>query len=139
MGRIVWRIIFVVSIGLNAAFLIHLLSGHACLTASSRELNLSAQQQNQLQQLRLNYHRLNESVRKEIAGCQERMLAELNREKIDKKQINQCIEKIGNLQKKLQQNTVEEIIQVKEFLSPQQCNCLIDQLKTRMKKQGGRP
>lgn len=139
MGRIVWRIVFVVSIGLNAAFLIHLLSGHAGLTASSGEMSLSAQQQNQLQQLRSNYHRLNESVRKEIADCQERMLAELNKEKIDKEQINRCVEKISDLQKKLQQNTVEEIIQVKEFLSPQQCNCLIDQLKSRMKKQGGQP
>jgi len=129
--KIIPGIIFVLSLSFNTAFLIRMLTAHPAHSETAENylnLNLSEQQKKQMEPIRLKMHKENEAVKKQIAQCQEKLLTALKTEPVDKKAINQCIENISDLQKKIQLNTIEEIIQVKKYMNTEQCNCLIDGL-----------
>lgn len=124
--KIVPGIIFILSISFNVAFIIHLATARSSAGAGQIELDLSEQQKKLLEPVRMEMHRENESIKKQISRCQEKLLAALKNEPVDKNTINQCIENISGLQKQIQENTIEEIIRVKKYMNPDQCNCLID-------------
>ena len=131
--KIIPAIIFILSLSFNAAFLIHMLTAHAAHSETMEKeiplnLNLSEQQKKQLEPFRLKMHRENEVIRKKITQCQKELLSALKTEPVDKKAIDQCIENISQLQKEVQLNTIEEILQVKKHMNPEQCNCLINGL-----------
>jgi len=133
--KIVFGLIFVISLSFNAAFLIHQFTVHPSHTetpANQMPLELTDQQKKKMEPIRLKIHQDNEAIKKQIHQCQEKLLAALKNEPVDKKAIYQCIDNINDLQKKIQKNTVEEIIQVRKYMSPDQCNCLIEGLGTAM-------
>jgi Spy/CpxP family protein refolding chaperone len=133
--KFILGIIFILSLSLNAAFLINLLTVHPSHTETQEnppELNLTNQQKKQMEPIRVKIHRDNEAIKKQIHQCQEKLVTALKAEPVDKQAINQCIDNISNLQKKIQQNTIEEIIQVKKYMNPDQCNCLIEGLGAAM-------
>jgi Spy/CpxP family protein refolding chaperone len=101
---------------------------HAETQENLPELNLTNQQKKQMEPIRLKIHKDNEAIKKQIHQCQEKLVAALKTEPVDKQAIYQCIDNISNLQKKIQQNTIEEIIQVRKYMNPDQCNCLIEGL-----------
>ena len=121
-------IIFILSLSFNAAFIIHLTTSSSKAEASHTKLNLSEHQKKIMEPIRIKMHRENEAIKKQITQCQEKLLAALKTDPVDKDAINGCLENIGNLQKKVQQNTIEEIIRIRKFMNPEQCNCLIDSL-----------
>ena len=126
---------FILSLSFNAAFLIHLFTAHPSPSqteANSMQLHLTEQQKRQIEPLRLKIHKDNEAIKTEIRQCQEKLMAALKTDPLDKQAIYRCIDNINNLQKKIQQNTVEEIIQVSKFMNPDQCNCLIEGLGAAM-------
>jgi len=122
--------IFVLSISFNAAVIMHMTTSHSRAEASNRniELNLSGHQKKIMEPIRIKMHRENEAIKKQITQCQEKLLAALKTDPVDKDAINGCLENISSLQKKVQQNTIKEIIQIRKFMNPEQCNCLIDSL-----------
>lgn len=129
--KFILGIIFILSLSFNAAFLIHLFTAHpshAETPANQMHLDLTGQQKKQMEPIRLKIHRDNEAIKKQIHQCQENLLAALKSEPVNKQAIYECIDNISNLQKKIQQNTVEEIIQVRKYMNPDQCNCLIEGL-----------
>lgn len=135
ISKIILGILFILSISFNAAFLINLLTAETTHTETSENplnLNLTEQQEKQVETVRAKMHRENQAIKKQIAQCQEDLLKALKQEPVDKAAINGYIENISNLQKKIQQNTIEEIIQVKKYMNPDQCNCLIEGLGTAM-------
>ncbi len=135
MSKIIPAILFILSISFNAAFLINLLTAQTTHTKTSENplnLNLTEQQEKQVEAVRVKMHRENQAIKKQIAQCQEDLLKALKQEPVDKAAINGCIENISSLQKKIQQNTIEEIIQVKKYMNPDQCNCLMEGLGTAM-------
>jgi len=121
-------IIFVLSLSFNAAFIIHLVSSSSKTETSHTELKLSKHQKKMMEPIRIKMHRENETIKKQITQCQEKLLAALKTDPIDKEAINGCLKNISSLQKKVQQNTIEEIIQIRKFMNPEQCNCLLDSL-----------
>jgi Spy/CpxP family protein refolding chaperone len=126
---------FILSLSFNAAFIIHLFTAqpaHTETLPNQMQLDLSEQQKKQIEPLRLKMHRDNEAIKTEIRQCQEKLMAALKTVPPDKQAIYRCIDNINNLQKKIQQNTVEEIIQVSKFMNPNQCNCLIQGLGAAM-------
>jgi Spy/CpxP family protein refolding chaperone len=134
-GKIILGILFILSISFNAAFLINLLNAQTTHTETSENplnLNLTEQQEKQVETVRVKMHRENQAIKKQIAQYQEDLLKALKQEPVDRAVINGCIENISSLQKKIQQNTIEEIIQIKKYMNPDQCNCLIEGLGTAM-------
>jgi Spy/CpxP family protein refolding chaperone len=135
--KIVFGLIFILSLSFNAALLIHLITAHpshAETPANQMPMDLTDQQKKQMEPIRLKIHKDNEAIKKEILQCQEKILTALKNEPVDKQAIYQCIDNISHLQKKIQQNTVEEIIQIRRYMNPDQCNCLIEGLGTAMKQ-----
>ena len=135
MNKIIPGILFILSISFNVAFLINLLTARTSHTETSKNqmnLNLTEQQEKQMEAIRVKMHRENQAIKKQIAQCQEDLLKALKQEPVDKAAINGCIENISRLQKKIQQNTIEEIIQIKKYMNPEQCNCLMEGLWTAM-------
>jgi Spy/CpxP family protein refolding chaperone len=134
-GKIIFTIVFIVSLSFNAAFIIHLITAHPAHSTSQgtqMKLDLTHEQKKQIEPIRARMHRENEAIKKQIAQCQEKLLAALNADPVDKDAVNKCIESISNWQKKIQQNTIEEIIQVRKHMNPEQCNCLMHGLGTAM-------
>ena len=130
MMRGIIRVFFILSISLNIAFAVYLFS--SATTKENNNLQLTAPQIKVVKEIRQNVHQENEKIKKEIIQCQKDMLVALKKEKVNKETISQCIDKISNLQKKIQLNTIDEILQVKEKLNQHQCNCLIDDLGTKL-------
>jgi Spy/CpxP family protein refolding chaperone len=134
-GKIIITIIFVLSLSFNAAFIIHLINAHPAHSASQEtpvKLDLTDEQKKQIEPIRTKMHRENEAIKKQIAQCQEKLLSALKSDPVDKNAINNCLENISSLQKKIQQNTIEEIIHIREHMNPEQCNCLIEGLGSAM-------
>jgi Spy/CpxP family protein refolding chaperone len=125
-------IIFILSLSFNAAFIIHLVSYSSKTEASHTKLKLSEHQKKMIEPIRIKMHRANEAIKKQITQCQEKLLTALKTDPADKDAINGCLKNISNLQKKVQQNTIEEIIQIRKFMNPEQCNCLLDSLSAVM-------
>ena len=118
MFRIILGTAFILSLSFNIAFLIHMFTAHPVHSETAENhvnLNLSEQQKKLMEPIRLKMHKENEAVKKQIVKCQEKLMAALKTEPVDKEAINQCIEHISDLQKKIQLNTIEEIIQVKKI------------------------
>ena len=135
INKFIFGLIFVLSLSFNAAFLIHLIiahPSHAETAANQMPMDLTDQQKRQMEPIRLKIHKDNETIKKEILQCQEKLLTALKTQPVDKQAIYQCIDNISNLQKKIQQNTVEEIIQIRKYMNPDQCNCLIEGLGAAM-------
>ena len=129
--KIIFELIFILSLSFNAAFLIHQFTVHPShpeTSANQMPMDLTDQQKKQMEPIRIKIHKDNEAIKKQILQCQERLLAALKNEPVDKKAIYQCIDNINDLQKKIQKNTVEEIIQIRKYMNPDQCNCLIEGL-----------
>ena len=134
-GKMIPVIIFILSLSFNIAFLIHMITSHPAHSEAAEyhmNLNLSEEQKKLMEPIRLKMHRENEAVKKQIMKCQAKLMAALKTEPVDKEAINRCIENISDLQKKIQLNTVEEIIRIRKYMSTEQCNCLIDNLGTAM-------
>ena len=132
MGRIVWRIVVVLSISLNLAFIGSILFPGSTDGERGAPLKLSELQKQQVMQIQQTIHKKNEVIKKKIASCQKDLLAALNQENIDKVKINQCIEDISALQKEIQLNAVDQILQMRQHLDKNQCNCLMNELEAGM-------
>jgi Spy/CpxP family protein refolding chaperone len=133
--KIVFGLIFVLSLSFNAALLIHQFTAqpsHAETPSNQMPLDLTEQQKKQMEPIRLKIHKDNEAIKKEILQCQEKLLTALKTEPVDKQAIHRCIDNISHLQKKIQKNTVEEIIEIRKYMNPDQCNCLMEGLGAAM-------
>ena len=133
--KIIFGVIFVISLGFNTAFLIHRFTAHSSQAetpVNQMPLVLTDQQKKQIEPIRLKIHLDNEAIKNQIHQCQEKLLTALKSDPVDKKVIYRCIDNINDLQKKIQKNTVEEIIQVRKYMNPDQCNCLIKGLGVAM-------
>jgi Spy/CpxP family protein refolding chaperone len=136
-NRLFLRIIFILSLSFNAAFLIQLLSparAHSEAVGEPAALNLSDRQKQRIGPVRMELHKENEAIKQQIVRHQQELLAVLKKEPIDRAEANRCIDKINGLQKKIQQNTVEEIIRIRQYMTDHQCNCLIDGIGAAMQQ-----
>lgn len=129
-------IIFILSLSFNAAFLIYLFTPKIFSKAeppgNELKLELTEQQKKHLEPAQVKFHRENEAIKSQIAECQQKLLDTLKTDPIDRTEINNCIENINNLQKEIQQNTIEEILLLRQHINTDQCNCLMEGLNAAM-------
>lgn len=130
MVRIILRLIFILSISFNIAFILHLL-GHSP-DQKNIQLNMTEKQREYVNRIHLKVHKDNKEIKDRIRQCQKDLMKALKEEELNHEQVSKCIDEINNLQKKIQLNTIEEIIQVKKVLNKHQCDCLIDGLNQRL-------
>ena len=129
-------IIFVISLSLNAAFIIYLFTPKIFpkpeTSINKMKLELTEEQKKHLEPSQVKIHRENENIKSQITQCQQKLLTALKADPIDRTEINNCIEKINELQKKIQQNTIEEILLLRQHINTDQCNCLMEGLNAAM-------
>lgn len=135
-GKIIAIAVFILSLSINAAFVVHMFSTHPETEREgvppSHDLNLTEDQKKQIKPIRSKTQQRNESVKQEMARCKASLLEALRKDPVDRETVYKCIDTISDLQKKVQLNTVEEIIQVRSLMSQHQCNCLINNMAVAM-------
>jgi Spy/CpxP family protein refolding chaperone len=134
MARITLRVLFVISLAFNVAFVLHLITSHPGGGGSIPDLNLTSDQERRMRDIRMLIHRENEPIKGQIRLCQEKLMAALRAEKVDLKVANSCVESIGRLQKRIQENSVRELVEFKKVLSPEQCDCLIEGITAQLNR-----
>jgi hypothetical protein len=119
---------------MNMAFLVNLL--FPAQTSAGEEgvetLILSDEQKEKAGEIRLMMHHRNEVVRAMIRTEQKTMISLLRQENVDRGKLNRTVEKIARLQRQIQNNTIEEILLMKDMLDGEQCRCLLNNLNTKM-------
>lgn len=123
MARIILRAMFILSISLNIAWVAFMFSHPS--EKGEIQLNLTDQQKKKVNKIHMEIHRENESVKAKIIEHQKDLLYALKEKEIDREKVGKCLDQISSLQKKIQQNTVKEIIQIKKYLDSDQCDCLL--------------
>jgi hypothetical protein len=134
MARIVWRIVIVLSISLNLAFLGSMLFSTNTVEEQRAPLNLSEKQKQEVAKIQLTIHRKNELIKGKIVACQKDLLAAISQEHTDRSKINKCIEDISVMQREIQMNAVDQILQIRQHLDKDQCDCLMKELAADMGK-----
>lgn len=149
MKRTLLRIVFILSISFNAAFVLHLVKMNAesqpaseasqqtGSTIVSMNLGLTPSQMEKIRPVQNAMRKQNDRIKNEINGCRGKLLNALKQQEIDRSAVNAYIDQLSGLQNQLQKNTVEEIIQVREYMNDFQCNCLIGCLEASMDGKGG--
>ena len=136
MGRIVWRIVFVLSLSLNLAFVGSLVFSDSVAEGQSSSLILSEKQKQEVARIQQIVRQKNESIKRKLFACQRDLLTALNQDHVDKDKITKCIEDISTMQKQIQMNAVDQILQIRQHLDKSQCNCLMKELEAGMAKTG---
>ena len=136
--KLIFRVVLILSLAFNAAAVLHFIRtpSTAAPPAQTQKtpLNLTTQQKQKMEPVRRKLHKQNTEIKKQITTCQQKLLTALNKDPVDKPEVTQCIETISDLQKQLQLNTIEEIIQMKKHMNPTQCTCMINNLDNAINK-----
>lgn len=135
MGKIALRLIFILSISFNLAFLAHLfLSPEKSQAQDSLmgELHLSKEQSEKIRSASSLIDRENLDLKAKVAQCQQELIKSLQDPEVDREKAFQCIKDINALQQKIQENTIKKILICKEHLSEDQCTCLMDNMCKKM-------
>jgi Spy/CpxP family protein refolding chaperone len=135
MGKIALRLLFILSVSFNLAFLGNLLIGPEKSEARDNFLNeirLSKEQAEKIRAASGSIDSENRELTAKIAKCQQNLIQWLQEPQVDKEKAFQCIRDINALQHKIQENTIKKILVCKEHLSGDQCSCLMDNMCKKM-------
>jgi hypothetical protein len=134
MGRLIPRLLFLLSLAFNAAFLVYLLTGtRPPATANMANLpRLTAESRQQMRLLRRELQPQYARLQNRLTEVQTQLLTALRADPVDTKEVDACLQNISAVQLEWQQVTVAEILQCKHFLSSRDCACLLERLGTGM-------
>lgn len=145
-GKIIIRILFLFSLGLNIALGIHFLN-HPANSRNAGDVEnksavgskfdktalvLSQKQTQDLKQIRTQYMKTYDDLHQKMANYQAELLTLLKADKIDREKLSICLNNINQTNRDLQAQTVEEILDSKKHLSSEQCQCLLDKVGENM-------
>ncbi|MCK4765700.1 MAG: periplasmic heavy metal sensor [Candidatus Aminicenantes bacterium] len=135
MGKIILRLLFILSLSFNIAFTAHLFLSPKKSPArdeSIKELNLTKEQQEKIRSASAAIDRENRELSAKVAECREELLKVLQAREVDKEKASQCIKDISVLQQQIQENTIKKILISKQHLSHEQCRCFMDNIGKKM-------
>jgi Spy/CpxP family protein refolding chaperone len=135
MGKIALRLLFILSLSFNAAFLGQLLFSPEKSKAGDNflnELRLSKEQGEKIRAASEFIDRENRELTAKIKKCQQNLIQSLQEPQVDKEKAYQCINDINALQQKIQENTIKKILICKEHLTRDQCSGLMDNMCKKM-------
>jgi Spy/CpxP family protein refolding chaperone len=135
MGKIILRLLFILSISFNLAFLAHFFLSpkkSAAQDSLMNELKLSGEQAKNIRSASETIDRENVDLKTKVLKYRQELVKLLQAPKVDKENAFQCIKDINALQQKIQENTIKKILIYKEHLSNEQCSCLMDNVCKKM-------
>ena len=135
MGKIALRLLFILSLSFNLAFLGYFFLGPEKKETRDNflnELQLSKEQKENIRAASEFIDRENRELTAKIKKCQQSLIQSLQEPQVDKEKAYQCINDINALQQKIQENTIKKILICKEHLTRDQCSGLMDNMCKKM-------
>ena len=124
MRKKIWVTVFLFSLVFNVVFILDLLSDkHFGKAAASGSVELSAPQKKSIQYESAGLESENASLEKELEVCRRDLYSLLESRDTDRAKIRDCIETINEIQKKIQLNTIDQLLIYKKHMTPEQCRC----------------
>lgn len=117
----------------NVIFIIHLLSyKHSGSDNTAPAFLLNDSQKKKIEEESSGL--LNENVKLEngLERCRQDLYNLLNSKETDRKEIEKCITTINDIQKKIQMNTVEQLLIYKKHMTDEQCKCFLKEFGENM-------
>jgi Spy/CpxP family protein refolding chaperone len=133
MGRIIRRLLIMLSVTLNLAVgLYALLHAGGTVKPALAEVALTRAQTQDMAALQKRTRERHNRLQQELQLQQNALPAQLKTDTIDRLAIKTSLDAIAATQKSIQELTVEEILGCKHILSKDQCGCLIDSIGHRL-------
>jgi hypothetical protein len=128
MGRMIRRLLILVSVTLNLAVGVYALLHAGPAKPALAQVNLTKSQSQDMAALQEQTRSRTRALQQELQQRQATLLGLLKSDTIDRAAIRASLEAIAQTQQEIQELTVEEILGCKRILSKDQCGCLIDSI-----------
>jgi len=133
MRRKLLIVVFLFSLVFNTVFVIDLLSGrHFGKPDTDTAIVLNDQQKKLIRHESEWILSDNIKLEDELKRCRQDLYNLLNSESTDRAGIEKCISTISEIQKKIQMNTVEQLLIYKKHMDREQCKCLLKEFGRKM-------
>jgi len=134
MKKKFFALLFLFSVVFNGVAVVYLLSSKKnAAPAQIRTYHLSESQHQKIRKESEGFLKENRQLEKELEICRQDLYNLLNSEESDRGKIEDCITAISSIQKKIQMNTVEQLLIYKKHLDEEQCRCFLKEFGTQMK------
>jgi len=134
MKKKILPLIFIFSFIFNVVAVVYLLPGRPGKDpAHSHSYHLDHTQKMKIHKESRGFIVENEQLEKELGKCRQELFNLLNSENIDRTKIEECISTISQIQKKIQLNTVEQLLIYKKHMDEEQCRCFLQEFGENMK------
>ena len=125
--------VFLFSLIFNVVFIVHTLSDrHSGVENTSPGFVLDESQKEKITEESAGILEENVKFEGELKKCRQDLYNLLNSEVPDKKEIEKCITTINEIQKKIQMNTVEQLLIYKKHMTEDQCKCFLKEFGDKM-------
>ncbi len=133
MRRKILFAVFLFSLIFNIVFVIDLMSDrHLGKAKDGNKIVLTDQQKKKISEESEVILNDNIKLEAELKKCRLDLYNLLNSEQPDKSKIENCINTISEIQKKIQMNTVEQLLIYKKHMNKEQCKCFLKEFGEKM-------
>ena len=133
MKRKLFIVLFLFSLTFNVVFIFHLLSDrHSSGNSTANAFLLDDSQKKKIAEESSGILSENVKLENGLERCRQDLYNLLNSEETDKKEIEKCITTINDIQKKIQMNTVEQLLIYKKHMTDEQCKCFLKEFGENM-------
>lgn len=128
MRKKIIPLVFIFSLVFNAVAVIYLLPSKKSVEPEhAHTYRLNEAQRVKISKESGKFRVENQQLEKELEKCRRDLYNLLNSKENDRKEIEECIATISNIQKKIQMNTVEQLLIYKKHLDEDQCRCFLQE------------
>jgi len=133
MKKRIFLILFLFSLVFNVLAVVYLLSNRS----DDKRVHAHSFHLNESQKEKINKESegiLHENVKleSELEKCRQDLYNLLNSEENDRSKIEECINTISDIQKKIQLNTVDQLLIYKKHMNEEQCKCFLTEFGENM-------
>lgn len=132
MKRKLFFLFFLFSFIFNIIFILHLRSDRHSDNNSMPAFQLNDFQKKKITEESSEIIGENTKLENELAKCRQELYNLLNSDETDKKEIEKCIVTISDIQKKIQMNTVDQLLIYKKHMTKEQCKCFLKEFGENM-------
>ncbi len=132
MKRKLFFLFFLFSFIFNIVFILHLRSDRHTDNKKLPAFHLNDFQKKKINEESSEIINDNIKLENELAKCRQDLYNLLNSEDNDKVKIEECINTISNIQKKIQLNTIDQLLIYKKHMDKEQCKCFLKEFGKNM-------
>jgi len=133
MKKRIFVLLFLFSFIFNVIAVVYLLSTRTdSEPVQAHSFHLNESQKQKIKNESSDILQENVKLEGELEKCRQDLYNLLNSEDNDRTKIEECISTISNIQKKIQMNTVEQLLIYKKHMDEEQCKCFLKEFGENM-------